>query len=115
MWGNGLASPRFRGLGEDNAAEQRDPDRMSFACAVGADGVMGRGVACTTCPGRMAVSFSPRAIRAFYARLRRATEKVGMRGRFRESELVEAPPHRTEIWFLSARVALSPQAGRGKR
>jgi hypothetical protein len=24
-------------------------------------------------------------------------EKVGMRGRFRESELVEAPPHRAEF------------------
>src|SRR5260370_27492027 len=37
-----------------------------------------------------------------------------MRGRFRESELVETPPHRAEIRFRSARVALSPQAGRGK-
>ena len=26
-------------------------------------------------------------------------EKVGMRGRFRESELVEAPPHRAEFSF----------------
>jgi hypothetical protein len=37
-------------------------------------------------------------------------EKVGMRGRFRESELVEAPPHRAEFWFSSCGVALSPQA-----
>jgi hypothetical protein len=36
-----------------------------------------------------------------------------MRGRFRESEPVEAPPHRAEFWFSSVRVALSPQAGRG--
>jgi hypothetical protein len=26
-------------------------------------------------------------------------EKVGMRGRFRESELVETPPHRAEFCF----------------
>jgi hypothetical protein len=26
-------------------------------------------------------------------------EKVGMKGRFGESELVEAPPHRAEFWF----------------
>jgi site-specific DNA recombinase len=34
-----------------------------------------------------------------YARLRRAMEKVGMRGRSRESELMETPPHRAEFWF----------------
>jgi hypothetical protein len=37
-----------------------------------------------------------------------------MRGRFRKSEHVETPPHRAEIGFRSVRVALSPQAGRGK-
>jgi hypothetical protein len=37
-----------------------------------------------------------------------------MRGRSRESELVETPPHRAEIGFSSVRVSLSPQAGRGK-
>src|SRR3981081_4296787 len=47
-------------------------------------------------PPGTAVSFSPRATRAFYARLRRAMEKVGMRGPLRESEphrIVERPPH----------------------
>jgi hypothetical protein len=33
-----------------------------------------------------------------------------MRGRFRESELVETPPHRAEFWFSPVPVALSPQS-----
>src|SRR5260370_28112110 len=39
----------------------------------------------------------PACHQGVYARLRRAMEKVGMRGRCRESELVEAPPHRAEL------------------
>jgi hypothetical protein len=41
----------------------------------------------------------PACHQGVYARLRRAMEKVGMRGRFRESELVETPPHRAEFGF----------------
>jgi hypothetical protein len=41
-------------------------------------------------------------------------EKVGMSGRFREPECLERPPHQAKLWFSSVRVALSPQAGRGK-
>jgi len=37
-----------------------------------------------------------------------------MRGRFRKSELVESPPHRTEIGFRSACVAPSPASGARK-
>src|SRR5260370_41239908 len=40
-------------------------------------------------------------------------EKGGLRGRFRESELVEAPPHRAEIWFsLGARCPLPASGAR---
>src|SRR6202035_370518 len=52
----------------------------------------------------------PACHQGVYARLRRAMEKVGMRGRFRESELVETPPHRAEFWFSTVPVALSPQS-----
>src|SRR5450755_1118213 len=41
-------------------------------------------------------------------------EKVGMRGRLHESELVETPPHRAEFRFSAVLAALSPRAGRGK-
>ena len=37
-----------------------------------------------------------------------------MRGRFRESERAEAPPHRAEFGFSAVLGALSPRAGRGK-
>ena len=40
-------------------------------------------------------------------------EKVGMRGRFRESELVETPPHRAEFWFTLG--ACCPLPARGAR
>jgi hypothetical protein len=55
----------------------------------------------------------PACHQGVYARLRRAMEKVGMRGRFRESELVEAPPHQAEIWFaLFARYPLPASGAR---
>ena len=34
-----------------------------------------------------------------------------MRGRFRESELVEAPPHQAEIWFSSVPCGPLPASG----
>jgi hypothetical protein len=34
-----------------------------------------------------------------------------MRGRFRESELVEAPPHRAEIWFSLGACCPLPASG----
>ena len=42
---------------------------------------------------RRLCSLSPLAIRAFYARLRRAMERVGVRGRFHTLRLAETPPH----------------------
>src|ERR1700693_2633685 len=48
-----------------------------------------------------------------YARLRRAMEKVGMRGPLRESELVETPPHRAEFGFSP--VPCGPLPARGAR
>src|SRR5260370_5220760 len=38
-------------------------------------------------------------------------EKVGMRGRFRESKLVEAPPHRAEFWFSLSACGPLPASG----
>jgi hypothetical protein len=38
-------------------------------------------------------------------------EKVGMRERSRESELVETPPHRAEIWFFSVPCGPLPASG----
>jgi len=46
-----------------------------------------------------------------YARLRRAMEKVGMRGRSRESELVETPPHRAEFLFSALPCGPLPASG----
>jgi len=45
------------------------------------------------------------------ARLRRAMEKVGMRGHLRESELVEVPPHRAEFWFSAVPLGPLPASG----
>jgi hypothetical protein len=52
------------------------------------------------CSGTQGLSLLlPACHQGVYARLRRAMEKVGMRGRFRESERVETPPHRAEFLF----------------
>src|ERR1700686_3744146 len=48
-----------------------------------------------------------------YARLRRAMEKVGMRGRCREPERVETPLTGPNSDFPQCRAALPPPAGRG--
>src|ERR1019366_9725482 len=45
------------------------------------------------------------------ARLRRATEKVGMRETHRESEHVETPPHQAEFWFSSLPCGPLPASG----
>src|ERR1700720_4158685 len=53
----------------------------------------------------------PACHQGVYARLRRAMEKVGMRGRTRVSERVEAPPHRAEIGFSSLPCRPLPASG----
>src|SRR5260370_37212312 len=43
-----------------------------------------------------------------------SAEKVGMRGRFRESERVETPPHRAEFWFSLGACGPLPASGARK-
>src|ERR1700731_2103913 len=53
----------------------------------------------------------PACHQGVYARLRRAMEKVGMRGRSRESELVETPPHRGRILVVGSSRCPLPASG----
>src|ERR1700721_2883187 len=55
----------------------------------------------------------PACHQGVYARLRRAMERVGVRGPFRVSELAETPPHRAEFWLSS--LPRFPLPARGAR
>src|SRR5205823_3025043 len=69
---------------------------------------------CRPGPGRL-LHLSPRGGRGRIPSEAQRSEGIGVRGRVRESELTESPPHPTCVASLTLRsqVDLSPRAGRG--
>jgi hypothetical protein len=61
-----------------------------------------------------AVSFSPRAIRAFSPVFDGLWRRSGMRGPLHKLRLVETPPHLAEIWFFSVPWGPLPASGARK-